>query len=277
MSLTCKPQDFIERSNVRGFLTLFLDWGAIAVIISINIWLNNLVVYLASVWAIGSFQFSIGEVLFHEASHNNLFKTKKLNDYLEFLYALPFFVDMNQYRNYHIKHHNKLNSEEDHLVEDYELHGLNKAGKNLFWIWFVKPVLGYAGYFYLRFVIELNPRKSAAKFLIFWTPIIVTCLYFNVFHLLVLYWFVPFLWSFASFYYWSEIGEHYNTKSGTRSDIASLKNFFHHNAGYHYIHHQYPSIPWYNLHKAHDALCQKDTDIANGFFDTYNQMKKSRL
>ena len=270
-----RPQDFIERSNLRGSLVLFVDWGAIFGTIAISIWLDNWIVYLASIFVIGSFQFSIGEVLFHEASHYNLFKTKKLNDYLEFLYALPFFVDMNQYRFYHTNHHYKMNTEEDHLVEDYELHGLNKPKRNLLWLWFVKPVIGYAGYFYLRFVIELNPLKSVLKFLAFWTPVVLACWYFDMLDILILYWFVPFLWSFASFFYWSEISEHYNTKSGTRSDLGFLKNFFHHNAGYHYIHHQYPTIPWYRLPKAHKALCPEGTDISHGFFDTYRQMKKS--
>ena len=100
-----KPQDFIERSNLRGFTVLFFDWTAIFGIITISIWMDNWIVYLISVWAIGSFQYAIGESLFHEASHYNLFKTKKLNDYFEWLYAVPFFVDMTQYRKEHLDHH----------------------------------------------------------------------------------------------------------------------------------------------------------------------------
>jgi fatty acid desaturase len=270
-----KPQDFIERSNWRGFSTLFLDWGAIIGIITLSIWLDNWMVYLLSVWAIGSFQFSIGEVLLHDGSHYNLFKTKKLNDYLEVFYALPFFVDMHQYRFWHTAHHYKMNTEDDHLVEDYEIHGLNNPQRNMFWLWFIKPIIGYAGYFYLRFVIELNPRKSAAKFLGFWAIVFFACWHFEVLDILILYWFVPLLWSFASFHYWSEIAEHYNTKCGTRSDLGFLKNLLHHNAGYHYIHHKYPTIPWYRLPQAHNALCPEGTDIARGFFDTYKQVRVS--
>ena len=270
-----KPNDFVTRSNLRGAFALSLDWAIIAATISISVWLDNIFVYLMSVWVIGSFQFAIGESLLHEASHYNLFRTRKVNDYLEPLYALPFFVDMQQYRSWHNPHHNKLNSEEDHLVEDYDLHGLNKSDKNFFWLWFIKPITGYAGYFYLRFVIELNPRKSACKFLLFWAPVIVTCLYFNVFHLLILYWFVPFLWSFASFFYWSEIGEHYNTKTGTRTNVGLVKNLFHHNGGYHSIHHQYPTIPWYKLPQAHRTLYKSKVDVVDGFLDTYRHMKNS--
>jgi len=269
-----KPQDFIERSNLRGFSVLILDWAAIFGTIAISIWLDNWIIYLISVWVIGSLQFSIGESLLHEASHYNLFKTKKLNNYLEFLYALPFFVDMNQYRFDHTGHHYKINTKADHLVEDYKTHGLNKPEKNMFWLWFIKPIIGYAGFFYVRFAIELNPLKSALKFLAFWVPIISLCWYFDVLHILFFYWFIPFLWAFSCFYYWSEIGEHYNTKSGTRSDIGFFKNFFHHNGGYHNIHHKYPSIPWYKLPEAHKAFCTDDTDTSRGFLDTYRQIKK---
>ena len=269
-----KPQDFVERSDLRGITILLFDWGVIFGVIGLSIWINNWAVYLISVWIIGSFQYAIGESLLHEASHYNLFKTKKLNDFFEFLYGYPFFVDMKQYRYWHTNHHYKMGTKLDHLVEDYEIHGLNNPSKNVFWLWFIKPIIGYAGYFYLRFTIELNPLKSALKFLAFWAPIFSVFWYFDAIEILILYWFVPFLWSFSSFFYWAEISEHYNAKSGSRSDLGFLKNLFHHNGGYHYVHHNYPTIPWYNLPKAHKALCPKNTDIAYGFLDVYRQLKE---
>ena len=276
MHVDQRPQDFVQKSNLRGFLVLFLDWAALFGIVTLSIWINHWLVYLASVWIIGSLQFSIGESLFHEASHYNLFKTKKLNNFFEFAYALPFFVDITQYRYDHEGHHYHMNTNRDHIVEDYQIHGLNKPEKNMFWLWIIKPIIGYAGLFYLRFVIQLNPRKSATKFFTFW--VIVVCLfwYFDLLHILLLYWFVPFLWSFSCFYYWSEVGEHFNTKTGTRSDVGFLKNFFHHNSGYHYIHHKYPTIPWYNLPKAHKSLCPEGTDITHSFFETYKQLKEKK-
>jgi fatty acid desaturase len=275
MVMQPRAQDFIQRSNLRGFTALFFDWGVIFGVIGFSIWMNDWIVYLISVWIIGAFQYAIGESLFHEASHFNLFKTKKLNDYLEWVYAVPFFVDMNQYRTEHLDHHYQMNTEVDHIVRDYEVHGLNNPKKNLFWMWFIKPIIGYAGLFYLRFAIQLNPPKSSIKFAIFWIPIISIFWYFDVLHILAMYWFIPFLWSFASFFYWAEITEHYNTKSGFRSDIGFLKNLFHHNGGYHYIHHLYPTIPWYNLPEAHNALCPEKTDISRGFIDTYHQIKNN--
>ena len=276
MVMQPKAQDFVQRSNLRGFAALIFDWGVIFGTIAFSVWMNDWIVYLISVWIIGAFQYAIGESLFHEASHFNLFKTKKLNDYLEWVYAVPFFVDMNQYRTEHLDHHYKMNTEADHIVRDYEVHGLNNPKKNLFWMWFIKPVIGYAGLFYLRYAIQLNPLKSSIKFAILWVPVISIFWYFDSLHLLVMYWFVPFLWSFASFFYWAEISEHFNTKTGSRSDIGFLKNLFHHNGGYHYIHHMYPTIPWYKLREAHDALTPYDSDISTGFIDTYHQMKNNQ-
>ena len=250
-----------------------MDWSLLFGVVALSIWIDHWLAYLLSIWIIGTLQFSIGEVLFHEASHYNLFKSKKLNDFFEFAYALPFFVDINQYRATHETHHIHMFKEDDHTLEDYELHGLNKPEKNMLWLWMIKPIIGYAGLFYLRFVIELNPRKSAVKFITFWVIVGSLFWYFDALHILFFYWFVPFLWSFCSFYYWSEIGEHYNSKGGTRSDIGFLKNFFHHNTGFHWVHHKYPSIPWYNLPKAHKALCPDDVEISHGFFETYRQLK----
>ena len=39
----------------------------------------------------------------------------------------------------------------------------------------------------------------------------------------------------------------------------------------------YPTIPWYRLPEAHNALCKGEGDVSCGFIDTYRQMKKSSL
>jgi fatty acid desaturase len=270
------PKDFVQRSNLRGFLALGRDWGAIIGTIAFSLWADNIFVYLISIWVIGTFQYALGEVLLHEGSHYNLFKNKKLNNILAPLYSLPFFVTITQYRDYHTDHHYKMNTEADHIVEDYEIHGLNNTNKNMFWLWFIKPIVGYGAYFYIRHAIELNPLKSALQMLIFWIPIFGVFIYFGRLDILIFYWFVPFLWSFTSHLYWSEINEHYNTKSGTRSDLG-FKNHILHNAGYHYVHHHYPSIPWYLLPKAHKALCADSEDISRGFIDTYRKLKQPHV
>lgn len=265
---THHPKEFVERSNLRGFLAIGRNWMAIAAVIAFSLWADNWIVYLVSVWVIGSFQFALSEALLHEASHYNLFRTRAWNDRLEILYGLPFFLTVTSFREEHRIHHSRLGQTEDHLVGDYEAFGLYKPNVNIFWIWFIKPVLGFAGFYYSK---SRGPRiwKEERAVVAFWAVVLVGCTALGIPHLLVLYWFIPFFWSCRSYLYWSEITDHYRSKAGTRSNVSRVNNFFHHNNGYHYTHHSYPTIPWYRLPKASRALHLEEGDVSHGFLDTY--------
>ncbi|QLH02673.1 fatty acid desaturase [Nitrosopumilus cobalaminigenes] len=268
------PQDFVERSDLRGFLALGRDWGAIIATILFSVWANNFFVYLASVWVIGTFQYAIGEVLLHEASHYNLFKSKKINEFSKIFYAFPFLVLMSAYRTEHRDHHYKMNTKFDHIVGDYEIIGLNNPKKNMFWIWFIKPIIGYSGYFFLYDLRYTKIEKNHLQLIFFWIAIIGIFAYFDRLDILLYYWIIPLFWVFSTQRYWSEIAKHYNTKNTTRSDIG-WKNHIFHNAGYHFTHHKYPSIPWYKLSQAHNALCADSVDISSGFLDTYRKLTEN--
>ncbi|MDT5062240.1 MAG: hypothetical protein QOH63_2699 [Acidobacteriota bacterium] len=270
--MSAKPKDFVERNSIRGGLALFRDWSAIILVSVFSIRENNFIVYALSVWVIGYFQFAIGEALLHEASHYNLFRKKQWNNNLEFLYALPFFLTISQFRSAHLKHHIRLGSEQDHIVKDYRQFGFFKPTKNIFWLWFVKPVIGYAGYYYVSSC-SLLPRRSGIKIVVFWILAVFAFWYFGSLQYLLLYWIIPYVLSYCSFMYWSEVQDHYNARSGTRSNLSFLANLVTHNNGYHFTHHEYPAIPWYRLRDAHNALCPEGTDISYGFFDTYEQLK----
>jgi fatty acid desaturase len=224
---------------------------------------------------VGYFQYAVGEALLHEASHYNLFRKKQWNNNLEFLYALPFFKTVAQFRAEHVKHHLRLGSEQDHVMTDYRRFGFFKPTRHIFWLWFIKPITGYAGYYYVR-SLSLLPSKSGTKIVTFWLLAVFIFWYLGSFQYLLLYWITPYAFSYSSFLYWSEVQDHYNTRSGTRSTLSFLANLVTHNNGYHFIHHKYPTIPWYRLRAAHHAFCSEETDISNGFFDTYQQLKDIR-
>lgn len=268
-----KPKDFVERNNLRGMVALFRDWAVIILVIAFSIWMDNLIVYALSVWIIGYFQYAIGESLLHEACHYNLFRKKKWNNNLEILYAFPFFITISQYRADHIKHHLQMGSKQDHLVSDYRNFGFFNSNKNIFWLWFVKPIIGYAGYYYISLNLRRLLSKDGIKIATFWIPITCIFWYFGNLHYLLLYWITPFALSYCPFLYWSEVQEHYNATSGTRSTVNFIANLVTHNNGYHLIHHRYPTIPWYRLREAHNTLDPKGIDISYGFFDTYRQLK----
>ncbi|CAN5484768.1 hypothetical protein BH23VER1_BH23VER1_06580 [soil metagenome] len=267
------PRDFVERSNLRGWGAVLRDCALIAGIAWASISLSHPLAYLVAVWAIGLLQLGLGEALTHEASHYNLFRTRRLNDLGEIVYCLPFFFTLADYRREHREHHLYLNTDREKLHDDYASFGLLSPKRKMAWIWFVKPLLGYAGWSYLRSVVALISPRSAWKILTFWTVVGTAALLAGHLDVLVLYWIVPLLWSFASFFYWSEIEDHYNTECGARTNVG-WTNLFTHNNGYHYAHHRYPTIPWYRLPQAHRTLFPQNPDLSKGFLDTFKQISR---
>lgn len=277
-----KPNDFVEQNDLKAFLALFRDWSAIFLVAAFSIWANNILVYFLSIWVIGFFQFALGEVLTHEASHYNLFKQRQWNKNLEPLYAFPVISTISYYRKHHLPHHKYLGKQQDHATAFYEQLGIYKPNANLFFIWVIQPLIGFStfylflgvhtGMYYELKSLDYHPFQSGFKLSIFWLLIILTFFFSGNIHLLILYWVIPLLWPFACFIYWSELTDHFNTQSGTRSNMSFLTNLLAHNRGYHYVHHLYPTIPWYKLPEAQKALCPDLPDIANGFFDTYRQL-----
>ncbi len=265
------PPDFYGRSNWRALFALLKDYALILGIIAASEQIGGGIVYIFAVWLIGMIQLGLGETLTHEASHFNLFKTRRFNQWSEFLCCYPFGFTLNDYRREHSQHHRLLNTNREQLHLDYGNHGLLDENRNMVWLWFFKPILGYAGVAYIRSLIQLATFKSAQKIVLFWVALLGISAWNGWLDLLCLYWIVPLVWSYASFFYWSEIEDHFNTTTGTRTNI-SWTNWLTHNNGYHAIHHRYPRIPWYRLKQAHFALGDNPTDISRGFFDTFRQI-----
>lgn len=270
---------YSKTTNAHGFCALAVDYAVLFGIISLSVYLNNILFYIAAVWIIGFLQFSISEVLLHEASHNHLFSSSKLSNIMRIFYAEPFLIDFDDYKKTHFNHHKHLgNPEYDHIASDYEEYGLYEKNRNLFSIWFIKPILGYPAYDYLIYTVFPYIKTHYLRAILFWAPILTICWWFNILDLLLLYWFIPLFWATSSILYWSEIGDHYNTKSKVRSNLGRIYNLLCHNIGYHSLHHKYPSIPWHNLRKAYTEMKEIDkelsTDESYGFlFETYKQMK----
>lgn len=236
--------------------------------------MDSPIAYLISAWLIGLIQLGLGETLTHEAAHGNLFRTKRLNQLSELVCCLPFFFTLKDYKREHSEHHRLLNTDRERLHQDYSDHGLLKSDRNMVWLWFFKPVLGYGAYSYIRSVITLATYQSFLKIFLFWSVLLMAASWGGWLDLLFLYWIIPMLWCFASFFYWSEIEDHYNTVSGTRTNIGWV-NWLTHNNGYHDVHHRYPYIPWYLLKKAHHRFCADSPDISRGFFDTFRQITRN--
>ena len=229
---------------------------------------------LLSIWVIGYLQFCLGEALLHEASHYNLFASRRLHYLLQGVYAYPFFQTLNGFQHEHLLHHSNLMGAKDVTMHDYHRYGLTATKPNMFYIWFLKPFLGGPTWYYLKSGPDFDSWSSRLQLVAFWVPVLALFIATGTWEFLVVYWMIPLVWSFPIFQYWSEIEEHYNTLSGARSNVSFWDNFFKHNEGYHWIHHRYPTIPFYRLPEAHAFLTPSGTDISQGFFDSYRQMSR---
>lgn len=275
-SAQANPKEFIERNTLRGLRAVCRDWLVIAGAISLSIYIEHWAVWVASVWVIGIMQFALAEAVLHEASHYNLFRSRHLHHRLQFLYAWPFMQTMNDYQAEHLAHHKYLMTERDQTSVDYKMYGLAKREPNLFFIWFIKPFTFYPTWHYLRHGNAALDRANWLPLGLFWIAFGGLFVALGQAQYFLLYWIVPLLWVYPILNYWSEIEEHYNTSDGSRSNLSRVINFLTHNEGYHTVHHRYPTIPFYNLPKAHAAFVGDESDISRGFLDTYRQLQAKR-
>ena len=266
-------------SDWRGLAALARDWGAIVLIAWASERIGGWPAYVAAVMLIGAFQFAIGECLLHEASHFHLFRTRSWNERLEAFYALPFMMTLAQFRDEHLAHHRDVGTPQDNLIPDYRYIGLYAPEPDMFWLWFVKPLTGFAGVFYLT-KLSLKPFRDGAKLVAFWAAVLGAAWALGGLRLLWSYWLVPMFFGHASFLYWSEVQDHFGTKSGTRSIVSALNNWLFHNNGYHAVHHALAWVPFYRLRQAHEEWTAGPgaaalQDLSTGFFCTYRQLRDS--
>lgn len=210
-------RDFAFQSDLYPWLAIVRDWLLILGLIVLSEWIGAWWFTAFCVVGIGMLQFALGEALLHEASHYKLFRVRAWNDRLEVLYALPFLTAVGAYRAEHLEHHRRLGKASDHIVQDYAFHGLTSDIPRTGWVWFGKPSLGLTAIGYVRTLWNMNAAQTWLKVATFWAPVVGICAAAGLLLELMLYWFVPLLAIYATLLHWSEIADHYRTRTGTRS------------------------------------------------------------
>ncbi len=102
-----------ERSDLMGLWLLLHCWGTIALALGLFALWPNALTFLLAVMIIGSRQLGLA-ILMHEAAHNALFKTRRLNEMLgDWLCGRPILADLAAYRHYHLTHHRFTQTDKD--------------------------------------------------------------------------------------------------------------------------------------------------------------------
>jgi fatty acid desaturase len=268
------PEDFVSHSALRSGAAIARNWALMIALVALAEWVGWWWVTALCVLGIGTVQFALGEALVHEASHYNLFRARAWNDRLEALYALPFLTTMRAYRAEHLQHHGRLGKDDDHVVRDYTYQRLTTIPARAAWAWFGKPALGITAFEYVRWLWKMNSAQDWLKVGLFWAPVLTVCGIAGALPELLLYWFLPLFAVFAPLLHWSEVADHYRTRTGTRSRTSRIHNLLWHNNGYHAIHHRFPRIPCHNLARAHQALGGDRFDCAAGWWEVWRQISR---
>lgn len=212
----------------------------------------------------------------HEATHGLLFKSEWANKWAgRFLASFPIFVSYNRYKAIHLLHHRKLYTDQDPDTPIYLRYPLTKRklAKTLLRDFFGMTVLKNTMYFcplpkffypHGQDPLKYYPHKSEGiLMLIFWLFVFAAVFFFGKIHLLIFFWFLPYISLMQVLLRVRAALEHgavpdpqdrfQNTRTVTDHPLVLLlmAPFA---LNYHLEHHLYPTIPWYRLHFVHSAL-----------------------
>ncbi|MGP8214899.1 MAG: fatty acid desaturase family protein [Bacteroidia bacterium] len=284
----------LQKSDAKAALEFLHTWIWITGTFIVISLFPNPVTIILGVFIIGGKQLACA-ILMHDAAHNALFKSKKLNTFMgQWFAAYVIWQDMERYRPYHIKHHVTTGSTEDPditLTKGYPttiISFVRKVSRDLIGASGIKGhiavLLMHFGYlkYQLGGAIEKINLKGQSKMAIAATaiknmagPVIANLILFGICLLFGkpwLYW----IWiiSLLTTYNFSlrirSIAEHScvpdsnNPLKNTRTVYAKWWEkilFAPHHVNYHVEHHLLMTVPSYNLPKMHQLI------KARGYYD----------
>lgn len=279
-------KQFTQPSNFAAVRTLVFEYSVIAASIYLTLAVSYWF-YPVALIVIGSAQRTFANIL-HESAHGIFAKNRILNfvggtilsSYLIFHMFTP-------YRNSHVGfHHRHFGDPKDD--PDYNFHillGLYEKSesharfilKNL-----ILALVGFRTVEYIKYiyhdrilfsddkvVIRMPISIMADRLLFFGTWIFVLGLvaWLNIWIEFLLFWIIPCFTTYIAIGWCAELAEHYPLPESEAKRLLMTRNrhgwaiehflFGRHNDRFHLVHHIFPTIPFYNLKRAHKVL-QKD-------------------
>ncbi|NET34164.1 MAG: fatty acid desaturase family protein [Cyanothece sp. SIO1E1] len=270
--------------NWHGIISIAEDWALIAGAIAVSSKAWNILpsvcavcIYTLSVVIIGARQRGL-RVLNHQATHNALAKNSKLNWLLGTVFAS--WLVLESFSGFNDSHNSKANGHHlnlgttkdvDHMaVVQTGLYSADVKPKDVFTYFATLPLQTPK---YLTFLLRnriFNPREDTKERVTRFTYFVVlaVCLIYSGYGLeFLMYWLLPLFTTANWIGSFIQIAEHYPLIQTSdpldillsRNRILSpIWNFLvgTHQEGYHLVHHLYPKMPLWNMHKAHRILSQ---------------------
>jgi fatty acid desaturase len=273
-----------ELVKVNPWLSSFhiaLEWSAIIAAAVLCWYYWHPLLYVVTVAFIGARQHAL-VIMMHDGSHYRLYRNRELNDWVSQLFlAWPFLIaDMLSYRNTHHAHHRFTNRQGD---PDW------KRKQTADWVYprshwaVVKILLTYlfGGFFITAAALRVKPDKSAEKptldqkqrsmklvrgilmLLLLASFFVADIAWFYGF---LLFWLVPFFTWCQVCLIIRSIAEHFAVTQNRQGVFGLtrtvtppvLEQMFIASKGvyYHFEHHLFPGVPFYNLKRLHLALME---------------------
>jgi fatty acid desaturase len=252
---------FSRRSTGRALITLAGDWAIVIAAAALAERARHPIAWLAAAVIIAGRQTAMLN-LTHAAAHRALCARPRHDRALEPLYAWPIADTVARYRVPHLEHHEEIAA--GHADRFSFLHdelGLPRRGPwGRTWVVFVRPLLGHAGYEFLRGTVRAVIRDGAYRrqILPFWGMLVVGAAIAGALRLLAVYWIVPLVWLHPVFLLWGEVSDHFQAPGGTRDHVGLFhRAITNGHALYHDVHHRFPFIPFYRERKAHAHLVEQ--------------------
>lgn len=278
-----QPEELRELSKLSAYKSWFFilfTWAMVAATFALPMYSANPLLWLTCIVLMARHQLSLA-ILMHDAAHKRLFKNIEWNDYIgQLCLGSPVFFSLSAYRNFHLKHHQDPLASDDpdiSLIGGYPI-PLASFLRKLF-----RDISGLSYFKFLKYFISKSRtekgrsvKQGGVRTGPSFPQVVAMMIATNALLLLalsvsghpwfyVIFWLAPMVSVLQFLLRIRGIGEHAgytqnkDQRQNARTIVNPIQTFFFapNNVNYHIEHHSYPSLPWYNLPKAHALMKER--------------------
>jgi fatty acid desaturase len=283
---------FGDRSDLKGLSALAVNWACLAAclfLISLAIPGDglHLLFYIPLSFLMGCCLRGFDN-LTHEASHQNVFKTRSMHQALEFSFAFPVFKTIADYWPFHRIHHSGHRTDKDNDPDTQQnirwgVEGRSEPVKwyTLLWFYAGRLLVLYYVVDHVRYNVlpHLKSRTLLTRRAFFWGCVFALVALTHSWELLLYGYVIPVLFWLPFVRFVTESSKHNNVDleddfGNSRNNIGWIHQWLlhPHGDGFHQLHHFASCIPFYNLKKAYRYVMQ-DPEVRKRMIISYGPLQ----